>query len=94
MVNNNKHGKNGYGEKKCKGSSQGITAYIASDNLADPPDDVLKESLKKYAQEGLSRAQKLARLGVELDLHIGCDVFCSFHLNSHTNSSSPLESQS
>lgn len=40
----------------------------------DPSDDVLKEALEKYAREGLSRPQKLARLGLDLDLYIGYDT--------------------
>ena len=34
---------------------------LISDNFGlDPPESILKESLKEYAQEGLSRVQKLA----------------------------------
>lgn len=44
---------------------------------SDPPDDLLRKSLEQYARERLSRAQKLARLGIEHDLHIGYDACCS-----------------
>lgn len=52
--------------------------------LLDPSDSVLKESLKQYAQERLSRDQKLARLGIEHGLYIGYNsppLFC--HKCSH-----------
>lgn len=50
-----------------------VTPYSPISNILglDPPDNVLKESLEQYAQEGLTRAQKLARLGIDHSLHIG-----------------------
>lgn len=45
---------------------------------AEPPDDVLEESLLRYARLRLSVAAKLANLASEHNYHIRCVFFLPF----------------
>ena len=40
-------------------------------DFLDPPDDVLRSTLLKYATRGLTQKEKIVRLQSELDLTIG-----------------------
>ena len=61
-----------------------ITLAVMLIFWSDPPDNLLRGSLEQYARERLSRAQKLARLGIEHDLYIGYDAHC-FIINPRAN---------